>query len=478
MLHKLSIRIINVRIGGYLLLFVLWLSSFYASVIMAYAEFISLWYMPSGIALGGFLILGKRAFIPIFLGIFYVSLHFDKLWGVNFDPTHLAAASLFALAHTVSYGLGGLASRYWLQYYVNYTLATRILGLLVIYASAALLAAISGLLVWQFTTETNDHILASGWFAWWLGDLIGVMVIVPLVCFILSRFIPEPLPWLRDFYEHNQLFAKQLKPYLTKLTVAIVTVLGILLLDSYIDNPGMAYFIFFVTIPQLWIVLTERTINGVISLFIITAVLSSGVHLFDVADQAMTYQFALYITSAISYFAISVPMLIHRTNQLQSLAMKDLLTQLPTQWLFTTVVTQVVKSSLPNQTHSLAVFNIDHFKTINVDYGQSVGDQVLRQSAQLLLQELRDSEVICRVSGDTFMLFMPNRDLTQAESRANQIRLSFPILNFDDLVLPIRASFGVTQVQFGEPIEETIERAQQALKQAKQVGRNRVIAVN
>src|SRR5690554_3535778 len=169
-----------VRLSGYALLLILWLGAFYASIIMAYEEFISLWYMPAGVALGGFLIVGKRAFIPVFLGIFYVSLHFDKIWGITFDPTHIAAALLFSLAHTVSYGFGGLAARYWLKHFTNLPIALHIIGLLVLFAAAALLAALSGLSVWQFTTETNDHIMKTGWFAWWLGDLIGVMVIAPV----------------------------------------------------------------------------------------------------------------------------------------------------------------------------------------------------------------------------------------------------------------------------------------------------------
>lgn len=465
------------RLSGYALLLILWLGAFYASIIMAYEEFISLWYMPAGVALGGFLIVGKRAFIPVFLGIFYVSLHFDKIWGITFDPTYIAAALLFSLAHTVSYGFGGLAARYWLKHFTNLPIALRIIGLLVLFAAAALLAALSGLSVWQFTTETNDHIMKTGWFAWWLGDLIGVMVIAPVMCVILTQFTDQNFAWLKDFSAHDEYLPKQLKPYLFKLSVVIATVIGILLFDRYIDHPGVAYFIFFVTIPQLWIVLTERTSRSVLSLLLLTTILAFGVSIFGVSNQSITYQFALYITAAISYFALAVPALVYRNEQLKNMAMVDLLTELPTYWVFTTVVTQVMKSSLPNQNHSLAVFNLDNFGLINQNYGHTIGDEALRQTTTIIQQELRDSEVICRVEDDTFMVFMPNRDLQQADGRANQIRLSFPILNFDDFVIPIRASFGVTQVQFGEPIEDTIKRAKQALNQAKNQGRNCVVAV-
>src|SRR5690606_40158452 len=104
----------------------------------------------------------------------------------------------------------------------------------------------------------------------------------------------------------------------------------------------------------------------------------------DVCSSDLTYQFALYITAAISYFALAVPALVYRNEQLKNMAMVDLLTELPTYWVFTTVVTQVMKSSLPNQNHSLAVFNLDNFGLINQNYGHTIGDEALRQTTTII----------------------------------------------------------------------------------------------
>ncbi|OZB06675.1 MAG: hypothetical protein B7X54_01410 [Idiomarina sp. 34-48-12] len=445
---------------------------------MAFAEFISLWYMPAGVSIGAFLIFGKRAFFPIFLALFFVSFRFIEQLEQGFDPAHLATATLFALAHTVPYGLGGLAARHWLSYFIHQGLPLRIIGLLVIYALAALFAAISGLLVWEFTTETNDHILAEGWFAWWLGDLVGVMVIAPLMCLILPKLSHTRLAWLDEFYDHDRRLSNNLKPFLLKLSVSVITVIAILILDSKITHPGVAYFVFFVSIPQLWIVLTERTSYATTSLVIITLFMAFGVGVFKVTDQAITYQFALYITAAISYFAVSIPALIQRNNQLAELSMLDLLTNLPTKWLFKTLVTQVVKSSRPNQNHCIAIYNLDSFGKLNDDYGQTIGDEVLRQSAQIIKNQLRDSEILSRYEQDTFVVFMPNNDIDEASKRANELRHKLPVLHIDDLILPIRGSFGVAQVQFGETIDETLERATRALQQAKLQGRNKVVAIS
>ncbi|RUO60104.1 hypothetical protein CWI76_08270 [Pseudidiomarina marina] len=466
------------KTSAYVLLFLFWIGTFYAANIMAFAEFISLWYMPAGVSIAGFLIFGKRAFIPIFLAVFFVSFRFAEQFEQGFDPAHLASATLFALAHTVPYGLGGLLARHWLSHFAQHGLPQRIIGLLVIYALAALLAALSGLMVWEFTTETNSGILEEGWFAWWLGDLVGVMVIAPLMCLILPRFSRKRLPWLDEFYAHDRRLRADLKPFLLKLIVAVSAVIGILILDSKITHPGVAYFVFFVSIPQLWIVLTERTSYATASLVTITVFMAFGVGVFDVTDQSITYQFALYITAAISYFAVSIPALMQRNNQLAELSMLDLLTDLPTKWLFKSLVTQVVKSSRPNQNHCIALYNLDNFKKINDEYGQTTGDEVLRQSSQIIKNELRDSELLCRCEQDTFVVFLPNLDIEEATKRANELRHKLPVLHIDDLILPIRGSFGVAQVQFGESIDKTVERATRALQQAKLEGRNKVVAIS
>lgn len=454
----------------------LWIASFYASSLMAYAEFISLWYIPAGVSFAAFLVFDKRAFFPIFLASWFVSFHFAEQFNHGFDPTHLAISVLFALVHTLSYAIGGLIARYWLSQYTQKPMPLKIISLLLCFVGSALLAAFSGLLVWEFTTETNDNIIETGWYAWWLGDLIGAIVITPILVLLFPKIAGQKLPWLDVFFEHDDDISKGYRSFASKLAFAILTIILIMLLDQAIEHTGVAYFIFFVTIPQLWIVFTERTSYASVSLVVITSIMAFGVGLFNVTDQAMTYQFALFVMAMMSYFAVSVPVLSLQNNRLKKLAMMDLLTQLPTRWLAKLLVEQVIKSSKPNQNHSLALFNIDKFSELNRDYGESVGDAVLQQLATIIKSEMRDSEILCRCDDDNFIVFMPNLDLVLAKQRAEELRHKMPVLKIDDLILPIRSSFGVVQVQLGESFEEIAERAHQAMKQAKQNGRNKVFS--
>lgn len=464
------------KLSTFVVVFTLWVASFYTSSLMAYAEFISLWYMPAGVSFTAFLIFGKRGFFPVFLGIWFVSFHFKTQFEFGFDPTHLATSLLFALVHTISYAMGGLAARYWLSHFVQKPLGLKIIGLLVIFILSALSAALSGLCVWEFATEDYQNIIANGWFAWWLGDLIGVIVLTPVLSLLFKKLAGEQLAWLETFFEHDKRLPQGYRSFAIKLALAVVTIITIMVIDTRIEHPGVAYFIFFLAIPQLWIVFTERTALASISLVLITSIIAFGVGLFNVTDQAITYQFALFVMAFMAYFGVTIPALAQQNNTLKELAMLDLLTQLPTRWLTKMLVEQVIKSSKPNQNHSLAVFDIDKFAAINSEYGETVGDDVLKQLAVILKTELRDSEILCRYHGDTFVVFMPNLDLDQATRRADELRHKMPVLHIDDFILPIRSSFGVVQVQFGERFDETIERALQATKQAKTNGRNKVVA--
>jgi len=466
-----------VKLSVYVVVFLLWVGAFFTSSIMAYSEFISLWYLPAGVSTAAFLIFGKRAFLPIFFAVFIVSFRFAEQFSQGFDPAHLATALLFALAHTLPYGFGGLTARYWLSHFIQNPLSSKIVGVLVIYSVSALLAAFSGLSVWQLA-EGQQNVIASGWFAWWLGDLIGVMVITPILALLFPKIAGFKLAWLEPFFAHDKGLSRTPRGFLTKLSVAVITIIGIMLLDHSIQHPGVAYFIFFVSIPQLWIVFTEKTSYASLSLLIITSLMAVGVNVFGVTDQAITYQFALYMTAATAYFAVAVPALMQQNNTLKELAMLDIKTNLPTQWLFKTLVNQVVKSSRPNQNHCIALYNLDHFSQLNQDYGESIGDEVIKQSAHIMQTAMRDSEILSHSEADNFLVFMPNIDIEQGFKRATELRHTLPVLHVENLILPIRGSFGVVQVQFGEEIEQTIERATEAMRQAKQNGRNKVVALS
>ncbi|WP_051275549.1 sensor domain-containing diguanylate cyclase [Aestuariibacter salexigens] len=130
---------------------------------------------------------------------------------------------------------------------------------------------------------------------------------------------------------------------------------------------------------------------------------------------------------------------------------------------------------------SLVMLDIDHFKPINDNYGHQVGDECIKYVASLLKENLkRNSDVACRYGGEEFALILPNTDLEGAVAVAENIRMALQArpVNVDDVIINLTLSAGVAScvIQFEGQEQSLLRVADQCLYQAKQHGRNRVVA--
>ncbi len=132
---------------------------------------------------------------------------------------------------------------------------------------------------------------------------------------------------------------------------------------------------------------------------------------------------------------------------------------------------------LRNQPLSVAMVDVDHFKSINDDHGHDVGDRVLTLVAARLKGAIRDEDTLVRYGGEEFFVILPKADVHVAHEVAERMRLAFqsdPILAHDHAV-DLRISIGVAQLEVGqEQAADIIKRADRALYTAKRGGRNRV----
>ncbi|GAA5135401.1 hypothetical protein GCM10025767_13170 [Thalassotalea piscium] len=129
---------------------------------------------------------------------------------------------------------------------------------------------------------------------------------------------------------------------------------------------------------------------------------------------------------------------------------------------------------------SLIICDIDRFKVINDTHGHGAGDKVLIEFAKNIKNTLRAEDIFIRVGGEEFVILLPQINVENALLTANRLRLStekLPIV-FGDENLTITASFGIASVDLNHPIEHSVNKADEALYQAKGSGRNRAIAVN
>ncbi|WP_404355502.1 GGDEF domain-containing protein [Methylotuvimicrobium sp. KM1] len=126
---------------------------------------------------------------------------------------------------------------------------------------------------------------------------------------------------------------------------------------------------------------------------------------------------------------------------------------------------------------SLAMMDADHFKTVNDNHGHSFGDIVLAELADRFEASLRPRDRIYRYGGEEFLIALPDTGLHQAEKVMDRlrIRISEQPIREDKISVTQTVSIGLTEVNSDEDIETAIERADEALYQAKQSGRDRVI---
>lgn len=122
---------------------------------------------------------------------------------------------------------------------------------------------------------------------------------------------------------------------------------------------------------------------------------------------------------------------------------------------------------------SVLIFDVDHFKRINDSLGHAAGDDVLRALVQGVRGTLRTCDLLARWGGEEFVIFCPNTALNAATVLAERIRDKVANLTlFADRTVTI--SIGCTEILAGEPWDACFNRADRALYQAKQEGRNRV----
>lgn len=125
---------------------------------------------------------------------------------------------------------------------------------------------------------------------------------------------------------------------------------------------------------------------------------------------------------------------------------------------------------------SMLYLDADHFKRLNDDHGHAAGDDVLVALADALRAQTRPADLIARIGGEEFALLLPGLDLRQASERAERLRVAMHAVQRPDG--PLTVSIGIAQSSYpGESIGSLLARADQAMRQAKRNGRDRVAKV-
>lgn len=163
-----------------------------------------------------------------------------------------------------------------------------------------------------------------------------------------------------------------------------------------------------------------------------------------------------------------------RNREIEKIASTDPLTGLYNRMKFIELyVSEYTVMTQRSNAMSLLMIDIDYFKKINDTFGHNTGDQALHAIAQTLSHHLRHVDIICRWGGEEFVALLPTADAPRALMIAEQIRHAVAAQHIQE-VPAITVSIGVTQIREGDSLDEAVNRADEALYDAKNSGRNRV----
>lgn len=158
-------------------------------------------------------------------------------------------------------------------------------------------------------------------------------------------------------------------------------------------------------------------------------------------------------------------------------AQQDPLTELPNRAAYDKRIVQEFERWQRYQ-HPLVIMvtDIDHFKGINDNYGHKAGDKVLHKVAQQLKASLRKIDFVGRYGGEEFVILMEKTTLKDAERIANKLRVEIEKMgfHFNNKPVQVTTSLGLTIFKEGDTPDSAFERADKALYESKNNGRNRV----
>lgn len=168
---------------------------------------------------------------------------------------------------------------------------------------------------------------------------------------------------------------------------------------------------------------------------------------------------------------------LRRFTDLEDLAYRDELTELPNRRGATRQL-EVLISRARRHGHQLCVLLIDadRFKAVNDDHGHAAGDVVLRELAHRLRDRVRREDLVGRWGGEEFLVALPETTPDAAMAVAESLReaVAAEPIDADGTELRVTVSIGLSGWT-GEPLDELVDRADQALYAAKAAGRDRVM---
>ena len=253
----------------------------------------------------------------------------------------------------------------------------------------------------------------------------------------------------------------------TKYLAAVVALFGPLLITLYTPDTGM-HWLYVVAVTFYFILPLKQA-----SLF--SLLLLTGTALILV-NQLETLRFVslistLFLISGFAFmFAYSGE---HFRGQLDQLSKQDELTGAGNRRAFMAHAEQAIRQYKRNgHISSLIYIDVDNFKQVNDEFGHSLGDSVLQSVVSCIQSNLRENDKLFRLGGDEFVVIAAGAKLQHAAQVAERLRQDLENQKVSEYGITL--SIGISAIQDRDSVDNWVARADEALYQSKQSGRNRV----
>jgi len=143
-------------------------------------------------------------------------------------------------------------------------------------------------------------------------------------------------------------------------------------------------------------------------------------------------------------------------------------------WMRTMFEREVTRALHSNKALCLMMIDVDDFKAFNDRYGHVAGDKVLVAVAEALREYLRPTDLVARFGGDEFAVLLPELQIKQARQTAERIRQQIAALSPPSLATAVTVSIGLAGRTTDDDVATLVQRADAAMYDAKEGGRNRV----
>jgi diguanylate cyclase (GGDEF)-like protein/PAS domain S-box-containing protein len=185
------------------------------------------------------------------------------------------------------------------------------------------------------------------------------------------------------------------------------------------------------------------------------------------------------MSGEVTYFAAverNITSQVEKEAMLQEMATRDLLTGLLNRRGFFDLARRQLGSQVDKNESLIALIDIDYFKNINDSFGHDCGDKALVYLANLLRLMFRESDLLCRFGGEEFAIFLIGADITVGKRKLEAFRQKMANSTIDigdGNSIAITVSIGIAQLHCSSmSIEDVIIKADKALYEAKNTGRN------